>query len=242
LTYNRPFGKVAFMDEAKSTELQEAKLTELKFHFEKTMEKYSQRNKGNIGTCWLKLIQVHDKPYHNLNLAYNDLKTANNLGFTIPFFVIIAAVLRYAQFDPTSNENGEKAVNYAKFVLDQAFGWTSENVQQVLDAIRASFRIVVAEHEPYSTRLIHDMKMARFARPTKNFLEDRENAQREFNHVSERKFLSSEETLLKCYKGLSNMYSLVGFRGLKTQANKNMYDREAYIREMIKWLDGTKKS
>lgn len=223
--------------------MDEKKLAELKFHFEKIMEKYSNRNKDSISTAWEKLVDLHkERPYHNLNLAFNDLKQGEILGYNIPYFGIIAAVLRYADFDPKCGNNTERVVNYAKFFLEQPFGWRDNNIKEVLDAVRASFVITApSPNESYGNRLMHDMKMARFAKIPKYWIEDRLNSKKEFSHIPEKRFYQLEQTLLSCYQESSNFFSLEGFRPLLFQAQENIKNRAAYVREIIKHLESLKK-
>ena len=218
------------------------KLTELKYHFEKSMEKLSCRNKPHISLAWDKLVEMHkDKPYHNLDLAYNDLKTAQDLNYSIPACLIVAAVLRYAEFDPTKIHNRVHAVNYAESFLSELFGWDNRNIKEVTDSITQSFVIISPSNvESFPARLMHDMKMARFARKAQALITDRQNAKKEFSHVSERKFYTSEDTLLKCYQNIPNLFSLEGFRvALTSIAKENIRNRISYIAEMIKYLDSS---
>ena len=218
---------------------EDKRLAELKFHFEKSMEKLSNKCTSHISTAWEKLVDLHQcKPYHNLYLAYNDLKTAQELLYTVPSNVIVAAVLRYAEFDPTKSNNTEQAVTSAEFFLSQPFGWNYQNIRDVTDCIRGSFQIVApSNQETFPVRLMHDMKISRFSRKPQEFITDRQNAKKEFNHVGERKFYSSEAALLKCYDNIPNLFSLDGFNPLLPKIKETIRNRISYLAEMEKYLD-----
>jgi len=245
LIYKQRFCLTYFAFSARLERMDEKQLNELKFHFEKSMDTFSNRNKANISLAWERLVEEHkDKPYHNLDLAYNDLKIAQDLNYTIPSTLIVAAVLRYADFSPKRANNTEMSVKYADLFLSQAFGWSAQNVKSVTDAIRESFFIVSpSTEESFPNRLFHDMKMTRFAKNCQDFINDRKNAKKEFNHIPERAFYRAEDTLLKCYQNATNLFSLDGFKeALLIKAKENISNRLLYVAEVVKYLDSTNNS
>src|SRR6266446_9273413 len=132
-------------------------MDELKYHFCSRMSKYTNKNKQNIYSLWERIVEQHEgRPYHNLNLTYGDLKSAQNIQQYIPDLVIIAATFRYCNFNPIRNKNLEEIVERTRFCLSSPFGWTQINVDGVLNLIRSNSILHFPKNDQYEIKLMHD--------------------------------------------------------------------------------------
>lgn len=219
---------------------EQRKIEELRFHFTAALSSLATKGRNGVDAAWKNIVSVYkERPYHNLELIYNDLHTAREFQCSISNPIIIASVLKYYKFHPLQSHVALIASKHAEFFLSSIFGCLDKSIEEIKSLIMASSQFMPpSPNEEYGLKLMYDMKMSRLA--SKYFEADRSHAYLEFSaKTSNLNFYRSEQALLTCYNSHPELFALNKFKVLTPIARENMGKRFIVLNGKIKFLENT---